>query len=82
MDGWKVSTIVLSVVAAMLLIVVVVETFALVFIVGVGLEYTENEATCELDVCENYNYTSYYLDDRDVCYCYLNGELVYKEKIE
>jgi hypothetical protein len=74
--GWKVLAIVF-------IILFLIETAGIAMVIQYGITSLNNEAECSVNICENHNYTSYQFDDTtNTCYCFDNGEMVYKEFIK
>jgi len=75
MKGYKIATIVLS-------IVVLLETIFIIFVIGLGMQIIDQENECYYDICQmdTDNYSGWYYDDiGEVCYCY-NGEKITNQK--
>lgn len=81
-DGWKISTIVLAVVCFFLLVAVVIEAIALVVFFAVGAELDDMEVECANEICSSENYTYFFDDDTETCYCYSGDEVVLKQQVE
>ena len=73
MVNWKTIGIVF-------IILFVLETIFIIWVYSMGANAISNENKCAINICENNGATSYYYEDTsNICYCYNNGEEVYKE---
>jgi len=71
--GWRV-------VAIIFVILFIVETLGIICVIKLGISEMNKEAECANNICYNNGYTSYIIED-NICGCYLNGELKYKENM-
>jgi hypothetical protein len=69
--GWKV-------VAIIFVILFIVETLGICYMYNIGVKAINKESECATNICYNNGYNSYTLEG-DVCGCWLDGELKYKE---
>lgn len=61
--------------AIVFLVIAILEGFTLGYFISAGIEGTDNEYDCALNVCEDY--PSYYYDwTYETCQCYEDNELV------
>ena len=74
MNGWKITAIIF-------ICLFVIETATFIWIVKIGTEQINNENTCAVNICQNNNYDSYLLEN-NICYCYKNHEIAYKEVLK
>jgi len=73
MDGWKV-------VAIIFIVLFILETVGVIWLTSIGRGMIKRDYECQINTCDEYD--SYlYDDDRRMCYCYTNGELLKQEYI-
>ena len=83
MMGWKLATIILSVVCFFLFVFVVVEAAIIVALLVIGTEIEEMEAECASEICGTAEHNSYYFDySTGMCYCYAGDEVILEQKVE
>ena len=72
-NGWKI-------VGITFIILFVLETIFIGYVFYLGSEIAAKEDECVYNICSNYD--SYYFDEyNDICYCYVNHEIVKTEYI-
>ena len=74
MNVWKITTIVL-------ILTNIITILLFVWLMSWGLEITENETECSINICKNYE-TFYYDEISKICYCYNDKVLKYQEFIK
>ena len=69
--GWRIAAIILGIIVAGFIIISII-----------GINAINKETECSVNICENNQYDSFYYDSNEnICYCYTNGEVAYKEFI-
>jgi len=81
-NGWKVATIVLAVICFFLVMIVIIETIAVVAFFSYSFALDEMEAECANEICGPENYTYYFNENIETCYCYSGDEVVLRQEIE
>ena len=74
--AWKVTAIIF-------ILLFLIETALVVWIFSVGINEINQETECQINVCNKPEYTAYEFDTVDnMCYCYIEDEVAYKEFIK
>ena len=62
------------------IILFIVETASVVWLLKIGTDSIKREQQCEINVCGDAQYNSYYFDSpANMCYCYTNSVMVHQE---
>ena len=68
-------------IAWIFIILFVLSVLVIAWAYNAGTEMIENENTCSVNICANYD--AYFYDDyEEICYCYTGDEISYSEYIK
>ena len=68
-------------IAITFIVLFVLETIMIITLANLGYDIEKKENECAINICEmDDRYEAYYYDSyEDICYCYINDEIVYSE---